>query len=111
MDADPVASRIKALREERKLSQETLSDMAGLERWKLASIESGRRRVTSLEVVLFAEALETDTDELLGVSRPARMYRTKTLDSPAVQQGLARFENYVETSLRLRSLERFVGES
>jgi transcriptional regulator with XRE-family HTH domain len=111
MVADPVAARIKELRENQRLSQEDLSDRAGLARWKLASIETGRRRVSSTEVVLFAEALGTNADDLLGMGVAARHYRTNDLGSPAVRAGLDRFDAYISASLRLRDLERFVGEA
>lgn len=109
MEADPVAARIKALRTERKISQETLAEETGIERWKLASMESGRRRVSSHEVALFAEALDVEPAELLRAGTPVRLYRLSDMDSLAVREAMAEFDHFVSTSLRLERLERFSG--
>lgn len=52
--------RIKALREERKLSQEKLAEVLGFnDRQTISAIETGTRRVTAEELVLAAERLDT----------------------------------------------------
>ena len=51
-----IGRRIKALREERKLSQETLAEMFGFnDRQTVSAIETGARRVTADELVLAVE--------------------------------------------------------
>lgn len=109
MEADPVAARIKALRTERKVSQEALAREAGIERWKLASMETGRRRVSSHELALFAGALNVEPEDLLGVGTAVRLYRGGGLDSPAIREAMAPFDHFIATSLLLERLERFRG--
>lgn len=53
-----IGKRIKALREERKLSQEALAEMFGFnDRQTVSAIETGARRVTAEELVLAVERL------------------------------------------------------
>ena len=109
MKTDAAATRIRAMRmaAQPALSQQALADRAGIERWKIANIESGRRRVSSYDVAVIAQALGTDPNGLLGVAAPTRMYRAKDTESPAIQDAMGRFEEFVETSLRLDALRRF----
>ena len=65
--------RIRALREERKLSQERLAEMFGFnDRQTVSAIETGLRRVTAEELVLAVERLgaplEYFTDPFLLVA-------------------------------------------
>lgn len=60
MDKQLFGKRIKALREERRLSQENLAEMLGFnDRQTVSAIETGTRRVTAEELVLLAGRLET----------------------------------------------------
>ena len=53
-----IGRRIKALREERKLSQETLAEMLGFnDRQTVSAIETGARRVAAEELVLVMDKL------------------------------------------------------
>ncbi len=53
-----IGKRIKALREERRLSQEQLAELFGFnDRQTISAIETGARRVTAEELVLAAERL------------------------------------------------------
>ena len=55
-----IGKRIKALRKERKLSQEKLAEVLGFnDRQTISAIETGARRVTAEELVLAAERLGT----------------------------------------------------
>ena len=55
-----IGKRIKALREERKLSQERMADIFGFnDRQTVSAIETGARRVTAEELVLAVERLDT----------------------------------------------------
>lgn len=55
-----IGKRIKALRDERKLSQEQLAELLGFnDRQTVSAIETGARRVTAEEMVLAAEKLNT----------------------------------------------------
>ena len=60
MDKQLFGKRIKALRGERRLSQENLAEMLGFnDRQTVSAIETGTRRVTAEELVLLAGRLET----------------------------------------------------
>ena len=63
MSANFIGSRIKALREERKLSQDDLARMFGFkDRQTVSAIETGARRVTAEELVLAVEKLGASLD-------------------------------------------------
>jgi transcriptional regulator with XRE-family HTH domain len=72
MDAaaiDPLlgfATRLRALRLERGLSQEALADLAQLDRTYVSSCETGRRNVTLRTIYRLAEALEVDPGVLVS---------------------------------------------
>lgn len=58
-----IGARIKALREERKLSQDELARLFGFkDRQTVSAIETGERRVTADELVLAVEKLEVSLD-------------------------------------------------
>ena len=63
MSANFIGPRIKALREERKLSQDDLARMFGFkDRQTVSAIETGERRVTAEELVLAVEKLGASLD-------------------------------------------------
>jgi transcriptional regulator with XRE-family HTH domain len=57
--------RIKQLREERQLPQRKLATTLDIDTATYCKIEKGERRVKAEQVVVIAELLETDKDELL----------------------------------------------
>ena len=61
-----LAHRVRALREEKSLSQEALARKIGIPRSALSQIETGERRVTTDELVRLSEALTTPAGVLLG---------------------------------------------
>ena len=76
MTAHRIGARIKALREERKLSQDDLARLFGFkDRQTVSAIETGVRRVTADELVLAVDKLEapleyfTDPFRLVGEGR------------------------------------------
>lgn len=58
-------SRVRAWREERKLSQERLAHEAGIERTYVAQIEAGRRNPALENICKLAKALGVDTADLV----------------------------------------------
>ena len=63
MTANFIGARIKALREERKLSQDDLARLFGFkDRQTVSAIETGERRVTAEELVLAVEKLGATLD-------------------------------------------------
>ena len=76
MTTHPIGARIKALREERKLSQDDLARLFGFKgRQTVSAMETGVRRVTADELVLAVEKLGapleyfTDPFRLVGEGR------------------------------------------
>jgi transcriptional regulator with XRE-family HTH domain len=57
--------RVKARREDRKLSQEALGVLLGLSRTSITNIEAGRQSVVAYTVQLLARHLDVSADELL----------------------------------------------
>ncbi|MUK60697.1 helix-turn-helix domain-containing protein [Aliivibrio fischeri] len=70
--ANIVGAQIRAIRKEKKLTQEQLTARCNLEgfdisRGTLAKIEAGIRQVIDIEVVLISKALNINIDKLFNV--------------------------------------------
>lgn len=59
--------RIKQLREERQLPQRKLATTLDIDTATYCKIEKGERRVKAEQIVIIAELLKTDKDELLAL--------------------------------------------
>ena len=59
--------RIKQLREERQLPQRKLATTLDIDTATYCKIEKGERRVKAEQVVIIADLLKTDKDELLAL--------------------------------------------
>ena len=59
--------RIKQLREEHQLPQRKLATTLDIDTATYCKIEKGERRVKAEQVVIIADLLETDKDELLAL--------------------------------------------
>lgn len=57
--------RVRALRQERSLSQEKLAEKARVHRTYVGSLERGERNVALINIVRLAEALDVDPCELV----------------------------------------------
>jgi transcriptional regulator with XRE-family HTH domain len=64
--AAQVGSVIRALREARSDSQETIADAADISRYYYSAIELGRRNPTLFVLACIARALEIELSELIG---------------------------------------------
>jgi transcriptional regulator with XRE-family HTH domain len=60
-----LGKRIRALREERKISQEELADRADIHRNYMSQIEGGKRNVSFYYVVKIARALQVSPSRLI----------------------------------------------
>ncbi|WP_313252406.1 helix-turn-helix transcriptional regulator [Stenotrophomonas sp.] len=56
---------VRVRRQELAMSQETLADVAGVDRSHMGKIERGERNVTFLNILKIAKALECRASELL----------------------------------------------
>jgi len=64
-----LGKRIRALREERKISQEELADRADIHRNYISQIEGGKRNVSFYYVVKIARALQVSPSRLIDPIR------------------------------------------
>lgn len=65
----PVGDKIRALRDERRLSQARLAQKVGIKRATIATYESGNRLPSLSALIELSRALGVTTDYLLGVSQ------------------------------------------
>jgi len=96
-----LARRVKALREQRGLSQEALARKIGLSRPALSQIENGRRGVAADEIVKLSKELDVSAGVLLGtetepevcLARDARPTETEPqMRINVPQKNLAKFK-------------------
>lgn len=64
-----LGKRIRALREERKISQEELADRADIHRNYISQIEGGKRNLSFYNVVKIARALQVSPSKLIDTVR------------------------------------------
>lgn len=60
-----IASRIKAAREERQISQQKLADMSGLHRTYISMVERSEKNITVVGLNKIAEALNIKIIDLI----------------------------------------------
>lgn len=60
----PVGERIKALREQRGITQESLADLVGVTQGKISQCETGTRGISFLLGLKIAHALGVSIDDL-----------------------------------------------
>ena len=116
---DQIARRIKALREERGLTQTELARTLGFnDRQTLAAIEAGDRRVSPQELVAVAEALKVDVDVLLDpfllIGEGAFSFRAQEVPEATLsafeEQARRWIATYRELGLQAGSEPRLLGQ-
>lgn len=102
-----IGARIKALREQRKLSQETLSEQFGFnDRQTLSAIETGERKVAAAELLravqIFGVSLDYFTDPFVLVGEGQFSWRQMGVDGEKLR-------GYEETAGQFIALFRTLG--
>ena len=64
-----VGNRIKQLRNEKGISQETLANRAGLDRTYITSVERGKRNITIVSMVKITNALEISLQDFFNFTQ------------------------------------------
>ncbi len=108
MEKSIIGRRIKALREERMLTQDALAALFGFkDRQTISAIETGERRVTAEELLLAAQALEapieyfTDPFQLVGEERFS--WRQNDVNRESLQAYERRAGSWIAAFRTLRS--------
>jgi transcriptional regulator with XRE-family HTH domain len=70
---EPFGLRVRELREKRKLTQEELADLSGLNRPYLTLVESGKENISVVNLLAIANALGVTPAELFSGYTPAAM--------------------------------------
>jgi transcriptional regulator with XRE-family HTH domain len=94
--------RLKALRHEADMTQETLADLSGIDRTKIAKIEVGDRRMSASDAAFLAEALGRRANDLIERPRDAVRWRVEGQDDdPSVDRVGSWFSDFVDDALYL----------
>lgn len=100
--------RLRVLRDRHRLSQQALADLSGIEREKIAKIETGTRRMSATDAAYLAQALAVRTDDLVGRPEPRARFRLSEPDQEDQAQAVADwFEDFIKDAFFLeRSAKR-----
>lgn len=77
-----LGAKIKALREQARLSQKELSDLLTISRVSLSQLENGERKITAEEIVKLAKIFNTTSDILLDIKKDINVVLEKKLKNP-----------------------------
>lgn len=109
--------RLKALRGDQRLTQQELADRSGINREKIAKIETGARRMSATDAAYLSDGLGVRVDELVARPRAAVAWRLGAspagADAPATAASVDRvgawFEDFVEDALYLERRAKRYG--
>jgi transcriptional regulator with XRE-family HTH domain len=95
-----LAQRIRTEREHLKLSQAQVADVLGIPRPAVSAIETGRRRVNSVELKKLGELFGASVDRLLGHETEddptaVELFRTAKALTPEDRQQVLRFAEFL----------------
>jgi len=65
-----IGDNIRAARKKRGYSQEEFADIAGFSRSYYTEIETGKRNISTLNLIKIIEALNVDPNEIVGFLKP-----------------------------------------
>jgi len=108
------AERLKVIRAERNLTQQQLADRSGIDREKIAKIETGARRMSATDAAYLAQGLGVRADELIARPRADVRWRLEPTHQGDPEQTelttVARwFEDFVDDALYLERRARRYG--
>lgn len=102
-----LGARIKALREQRQLTQTAFGRALGIDQSAISRIEDGRRSMTARELAGASSALGVTIGELLGEESVApTLLRVGESDDEAVRESLRVFNECID---EYRGLEALAG--
>ncbi len=97
-----IGRRLRVLREQRQMTQGQLAEDAEMTRDQVASIEIGRRDVSSAEVGRMALVLDVSVDAIIR-GGAQRLFRPDL--APDVAAVVSEVSSYTKDSIALRDLE------
>jgi transcriptional regulator with XRE-family HTH domain len=100
-----IGTRIRVLRTRNELTQQALAERTGLSRLQVVKIEAGDRKVSSLELSFFADALDVSPEDLL-LDHSLPQYRADSPESPAAQAAMDWFTEILEDAGRMRRMAK-----
>jgi len=106
-DPETLAARIRQAIHASGLSQQALAERIGMDPTALSKVLTGKRRLSSLELGLIAEATSARVDELLAYGERVGSHfaaRTQPDKTPAVDEALRRVDDFLETDALLCDL-------
>ncbi len=105
---EELAERIKRERIVWGMTQEDLAEATGIDRDKIAKIETGRRAVAADELPAFARVFDLTADELLAGPREVVYHRFEP-GRPETDDARAWFAQCIDNSLFVRRLTGHAG--
>jgi Zn-dependent peptidase ImmA (M78 family)/transcriptional regulator with XRE-family HTH domain len=106
-DPNALAARVRQAIVASGMSQQALAKHIGMDPTALSKVLTGKRRLSSLELALIADATAVRVDELLDPARHAGPHvaaRTQRDKSPAVDEALRRVDDFLEIDALLCDL-------
>jgi len=103
--ATNLGNNVRQLREARRMSQEQMSQLAGIPRPTWSNLESGSSNPTLTVLVKVANALQVPLEELIGPERQSvKLYRADSL--PSQQRGKVRVRGLLPESIAGLQIDR-----
>ena len=106
-DSKALVARVRQAIVASGMSQQALAERIGMGPTALSKVLTGKRRLSSLELALIADATSVRVDELLDPGRHAGRHiaaRTQRDKSPAVDEALRRVDDFLEIDALLCDL-------
>lgn len=101
--------RLKAVRAEQKVTQQDLADRSGIDREKIAKIETGARRMSATDAAYLAQGLGIRADDLIARPRePIRWRLAMPGQDVACNRVRDWFDDFIDDALFLeRRAQRY----